>query len=63
MSISDARIKRSDASDIGFDIWGLASDIGFDIWGLGADLVSAIGTSVGSETTENIGIVVKLLES
>ena len=43
------------------DVRQYASNIGFDIWGFGADLVSAIGTSVGSETTENIGIVVKLV--
>ena len=50
MSIAGARIKRSDASDNVFDIWGLVSNI-----------VSTVGTRVGSETTENIGIVVKLV--
>ena len=50
MSIAGARIKRSDASDNVFDIWGLVSNI-----------VSTVGTKFGSETTENIGILVKLV--
>ena len=50
MSIAGARIKRSDASDNVFDIWGLVSNI-----------VSTVGTAVGSETTENIGIVMNLV--
>ena len=37
------------------------SDLGFDIAELFGDAVSAIGTGAGSETTENAGIVVKLV--
>ena len=37
------------------------SDLGFDIAEVTGDVLSAIGTGAGSETTENIGIVVKLV--
>ena len=37
------------------------SDLGFDFAEIAGDVVSAIGTGVGSETTENVGIVVKLV--
>ena len=50
VSIVGARIKQFDASDNVFNIWGSASNT-----------VSKVGTAVGSETTENIGIVVKLV--
>ena len=51
MSISSARIKRSDS-------WW---STGFDIVGIVTDSVSEIGTALGSESTENIGIVGKLV--
>jgi hypothetical protein len=50
VSIVGARIKQFDASDKVFEIWGSASNI-----------VSKVGTAVGSETTENIGIVMQLV--
>ena len=37
------------------------SDLGFGIAEFFGNAVSAIGTGVGSETTENVGIVVKLV--
>ena len=50
MLISGTRIKRSELSDIILDSVGLVGE-----------LVSESGTSAGSETVENIGIVVKLI--
>ena len=77
VSISSARIKRSDGRGFFDNIWEgvtnigssignlVGSDsnetIGFDITDIVADSVSLIGTSVGSESTENIGIVGKLV--
>ena len=39
----------------------IVSDAGFTIAGGIGDIVELIGTGIGSETTENIGIVVKLI--
>ena len=39
----------------------IVSDAGFDIAGFIAEGISEIGSGLGSETTENIGIVVKLI--
>ena len=39
----------------------IVSDAGFDIAGGIFDIVSEIGSGVGSETTENIGIVMNLI--